>query len=177
MRTAVSLLAVCALANCAPRATGEGIDRERMFTVWSRKDVSHFSGVLPTAVDSVWRIVPIAFQSLHFPGAPSVYPDDRVYLTPYLKIERRLYEGEPNSLYLNCGFTSVGEPAADVYRVTFAMIARLLPQSAGGTKVDIVVDGTAQNMVERQAPVRCTGTGKLEAAVFQMLQDSLRVHH
>ena len=177
MRTAVSLLAVCALANCAPRATGEGIDRERMFTVWSRKDVSHFSGVLPTAVDSVWRIVPIAFQSLHFPGAPSVYPDDRVYLTPYLKVERRLYEGEPNSLYLNCGFTSVGEPAADVYRVTFAMIARLLPHSAGGTEVDIVVDGTAQNMVERQAPVRCTGTGKLEAAVFQMPQDSLRVHH
>ncbi len=105
MRTAVTLLAVCALANCAPRATGEGIDRERMFTVWSRKDVSHFSGVLPTAVDSVWRIVPIAFQSLHFPGAPSVYP-----------------------------------------------------------------------VVERQEPVRCTGTGKLEAIVFHILQDSARVH-
>ena len=57
------------------------------------------------------------------------------------------------------------------------MIARLLPHSAGGTEVDIVVDGTAQNMVERQAPVRCTGTGKLETAVFQILQDSLRVHH
>jgi len=177
MRTAVSLLAVCALANCAPRATGEGIDRERMFTVWSRKDVSHFSGVLPTAVDSVWRLVPIAFQSLHFPGAPSVYPDERVYLTPYLKIERRLYEGERNSLYVYCGFTAVGEQAADVYRVTFAMIARLLPHTGGGTDVDIVIDGSAENMVEHQAPVRCTGTGKLEALVFQILQDSLRVPH
>ena len=176
MRTTVSVVAIWALANCAPRATGESLDRQRMFTVWSRKDVSHFSGVLPTAVDSVWRIVPVAFQSLHFPGAPSVYPGDRVYLTPYLKIERRLYEGEANSQYLNCGFTAVGEPAADVYRVTFALIARLLPRSGGGTEVDIVVDGSAQNMIERQEPVRCTGTGKLEALVFQILQDSARVH-
>ena len=176
MRTTVSVVAIWALANCAPRATGESLDRARMFTVWSRKDVSHFSGVLPTAVDSVWRIVPVAFQSLHFPGAPSVYPGDRVYLTPYLKIERRLYEGEANSQYLNCGFTAVGEPAADVYRVTFALIARLLPRSGGGTEVDIVVDGSAQNMIERQEPVRCTGTGKLEALVFQILQDSARVH-
>lgn len=177
MKAAMSLLGVIALAHCAPRATGESIDRERMFTVWVRKDVSHFNRVLPSAVDSVWQIVPVAFQSLHFPGAPSVYPDDRVYLTPYLKIERRLYEGEPNSMYLNCGFTAVGEPAADVYRVTFAIIARLLPHSGGGTNVDIVIDGSAQSMVERQAPVRCTGTGKLEALVFQILQDSVRVHY
>ena len=176
MRTAVTLLAVCALANCAPGRRGRASTENGCSPVWSRKDVSHFSGVLPTAADSVWRIVPIAFQSLHFPSARSVYPGDRVYLTPYLKIERRLYEGEPNSQYPNCGFTAVGEPAADVYRVTFAMIARLLPHSGGGTDVDIVIDGSAQNMVERQEPVRCTGTGKLEAIVFHILQDSARVH-
>jgi hypothetical protein len=177
MKSAVSLLALIALAHCAPRATGEAIDREHLFTVWSRKDVSHFTAVLPSAVDSVWRIVPVAFQSLHFPGAPSVYPEERVYLTPYLKVERHLYEGEANSEYLNCGFTQVGERVADVYRVTFAMIARLVAHSTGGTDIDIIIDGSAQNMVERQAPVRCTGTGKLEALVFQTLQDSLRTHH
>lgn len=177
MKAIGSVLAFVALANCAPRATGEGIDKERMFTVWFRRDVSHFTDVLPTSVDSTWRVLPAAFQSLHFPGAPSVYPDDRVYLTPYLKIERRLYEHEPNSLYFNCGFTTAGKPAADEYRVRFAMVARLIAHASGGTEVDIVVDGSAENRVEHQAPVSCTGTGRLEGAIFQILQDSLRVHH
>lgn len=177
MRAAFTLLTAVTLANCAPRATGEAVNQEKLFTVWFRTDASHFAAVLPAPVDSVWRILPIAFQSLHFPGAPSVYPRDRVYLTPYLKIDHRLYESEPNSLYLNCGFTAVGEQAADKYRITFAMAARLAPQSSGqGTQIDIVIDGNAQNMVERQVPVRCGGTGKLEAAVFQILQDSLRAH-
>jgi hypothetical protein len=185
MRATVKLLTVIALANCAPQGPGApggpgsglGVSKEKMLSAWFRQDSSHFQGVVRAPMDSVWRLLPSAFQSLHFPGAASVYTDDRVYVTPPLKIERRLYPGESNSLYLDCGFTATGQPAADEYRVIFAMMARLLPHSSGGTRVDIIVDGAANNMAERMPPVHCTGTGRLEAVVFSILEDSLRAHH
>jgi hypothetical protein len=99
-----------------------------------------------------------------------------VYLTPTLKVERRLYQGESNALYLNCGFTTGGVPAADVYRVTFAIALRLLPQGDGAAEVDIVVDGTAQDMVEYRTSVRCDGTGRFEAMIFNRIEAMLRAN-
>lgn len=169
-----SLVIVLTLANCGPKRTGQGPDKEKMFTVWFRTDASHFRRVLSAPVDSVWRVLPATFQFLRFPGAPSVYADEYVYLTPSLKIEGRLYQGEANSLYINCGHTPAGVPAADVYQVIFAMMAKLTPQPGGGTEVDIIVDGTARNLAEGGAMLHCTGTGRLEAILYRRLETLLR---
>lgn len=174
---AVTPLVLLAVVGCtAKRAAGREMEPGKMYTVLVRDDAAHFRQVLPAPVDSVWRFVPQVFETLHFPGAPSVYQDQYVYLTPTLKVERRLYEGESNSLYLNCGFTTGGIPAADVYQVTFAIITRLSPQTDGKTEIDIVVDGTAQDLAVHRTAVRCDGTGRFEAIIFRRLEAMLRAH-
>jgi len=175
MKALSKLLLLLAVAGCAPKlrnaASGEKV---KTFTVWFRAETNHVRGMVREPVDSVWQVLPAAFQFLHFPGAPSVYADDFVYLTPSLKVEHRLYEGESNSLYLNCGYTPAGVPAADAYEVIFAMLARLTPAPGQGTEIEIIVDGTARNMAERSDPVSCTGTGRLEATILQRVEELLR---
>jgi hypothetical protein len=174
--SSAGVLIILALANCGPtkRFDQDLEGREKVFAVWFRTDVSHVRRVLPAPIESVWQVLPSSFQSLRFPAAPSVYPDEHVYVTPHLKVEHRLYEGESNSLYLDCGHTTGGVPAADAYQVIFAIMAKLTPHASGGTEIDIIIDGTAQDMTQRSLPVRCNGTGRFEEAIIQRLQAGLR---
>lgn len=176
MKGLTTLLIVVALTSCGPpkRLDQDLQGKEKEFAVWFRADVSHVRRVLPASVDAVWQVLPSAFEFLRFPGAPSRYPDEHVYATPQLKIERRLYEGEANSVYLRCGHTPDGVPAADEYQVIFAIMTRLSPHANGGTEIDIVVDGTAQDMTERSNSLRCYGTGRLEEAILERVEAALR---
>lgn len=175
MRTVAAVLFTVAVCGCGPpkRFDQDLQGREKVFAVWVRSDVSHVRRVIPASVDVVWQVLPSAFDSLRFPGAPSQYPDEHVYATPYLKVEHRLYEGEPNSLYLDCGHTVAAVPIADEHQVIFAIMARLTPQAGSGTEIDVVVDGTAQDMTERKNPVRCHGTGRLEEALILRVEAAL----
>lgn len=173
MKLVWPLLIALGLVSCSQKRAARGPSKEKMFTVFFRADARHFRGVIQEPVDTVWRAIPAVFQSLRFPGAPSVYHQEYVYLTPPLKIEDKLYEGESNSQYLNCGYTPVGVPAADNYQVVFAILARLIPQGSGSTEVDIIVDGEASNLAERSPSVHCTGTGRLEETLFRRLQTVL----
>jgi hypothetical protein len=177
MRSSSGLLVlVLALTSCGPpkRLDQDLQGREKVFAVWVRSDVSHVRRVLPAPVESVWRVLPPAFQFLRIPGTASQYPDEYVYATPQLKIEHRLYEGESNSLYIECGRTLGGSPIADEFQVIFAIMTRLTPQANGGTEIDIVVDGTAQDMTERSHAVRCYGTGRFEEAIIARVEAALR---
>jgi hypothetical protein len=168
MKTFGKVLIILALASCGPaKRFDQDLDgREKVAAIWFRPDVSHVRRVFPAPIDSVWRVLPSTFQSLRFPAKPSVYPDEHAYVTPFLKIEHRLYEDEPNSLYLDCGHTAGAVPAADAYQVIFAILTRLTSQPGGGTEIDIIVDGTAQDLTERSLPVRCHGTGRFEDAII-----------
>jgi hypothetical protein len=177
VRFLVSIAIVLTCASCGAKRRASGSDKEKTFSVWFRTDASHFTQRVAVPVDSVWRFVPATFQFMRFPGAPSVYNDEYVYLTPSLKIEGRLYQGEANSLYINCGHTVGGVPIADTYRVTFALLMKLTPQSDRDTEVDIILDGTAQDMAERSESVHCTGTGRLEATIYRRLETFLASHN
>jgi hypothetical protein len=148
--------------------------REKPSAIWHRADVSHVRRVIPASIEVVWRVLPASIASLQFPGTPTVYADEHIYVTPRLKIEHRLYEGESNSLYLNCGKTLGARPAADEHQVIFALLTRLTPTPAGETEIDIIVDGTAQDMKERSLPVRCNGTGRFEAAIIAQIVANLQ---
>src|SRR5438094_691077 len=100
---------------------------------------------------------------------------ERVYLTPSLRIHGRLYRGELNSVYIDCGHAVGGGHAADSYEVTFAMLVRLTPQDGGRSLVEVVIDGTARDRtLNLSNPVFCTGTGRLETEFLQRLEARTR---
>lgn len=162
--------AACAARGATTGGTGEG-DR---FAAWYRRDAVPFRRVLQVPMETAWAVLPQVFEELGYPSGPHVYAEERVYVTPTLRINGRLYAGDLNSLYLDCGHTPEGEPAADVYSIAFAIMARLTPQDSVSTIAEVIVDGTARDRVERSGGVPCTGTGRLEAAILQRLEAGVR---
>lgn len=162
-------------AGCAARGptTGGSGEGDR-FAAWYRRDAVPVRRVLRAPIETAWAVLPQVFVELGYPSGPHVYAEERVYVTPTLKINGRLYAGDLNSLYLDCGHTPEGEPAADVYSIAFAIMTRLTRQDAVSTIAEVIVDGTARDRVERSGGVPCTGTGKLEAAILQRLEAGIR---
>jgi hypothetical protein len=160
------------LAGCATGSSGrEASSRNgETFAVRFRTGAPPAKGVLPVPVPVVWAAVPQAFADMGYPGGPSARPDERVYLTRPLTVQGQLYNGELNSLYLDCGQTPVGAPAADTYEIKFAILARVSALDADSTLVEVLVDGTARDRGRFTTPVNCSGTGRLEAALLQRLE-------
>lgn len=73
--------------------------------------------------------------------------------------KRRLSE------FLSCGTDATGLPLADQYRVTLTALSQVTPAAAGGSTVVTQVSGTARSLAQSTDPVRCSSTGRLEAAV------------
>lgn len=174
MKSYVGVL-LLALSACGPpkRLDHDLRGREKPAEVWYRADVSHIRRVIPASIEIVWRVLPASIAALQFPGTPSVDSANHIYATPQLKIEGRLYPEESNSRYLECGRTIAGQPAADEYLVIFKVLSRLTSTPAGETEIDIIIDGTAQDMKERSFAVRCHGTGRFEEAIIQRIEASL----
>jgi len=99
-----------------------------------------------------------------------------VYLTPPLNIQGRLYDRERNSAYLDCGRAPAGGDAADMYEITFAIMARVTGNDAGRTLVEVFVDGTAHERTTSADVVSCMSTGRLEAAFLQRLAARIPSH-
>jgi hypothetical protein len=93
-----------------------------------------------------------------------------VFLTPYLAVKDLLYAGEPNSLYFVCARTNNVTAAVDAWRITFAILVRLTPEGEGRTAVDVILDGNATDRTERMMSVSCTGTGRLEEALVELIE-------
>ena len=174
MKSVVAVL-LLALGGCGPpKPLDQDLQgREKPIEVWYRADVSHVRRVIPAPLSSVWRVLPASIEFLQFPGAPSIDSANHIYATPLLKIEERLYPEESNSLYLECGRTVGGQPTADEYRVVLWILTRLTSTPAGDTEIDIIVDGTAQDMTEHRNAVRCHGTGRFEDAIIERIEASL----
>ena len=62
--------------------------------VWIRDDAQPLQRVVPAPLEAVWAAVPLAFRDLGYTAGPSTRAGERVYLTPYLAIRDRLYQGE-----------------------------------------------------------------------------------
>ena len=147
--------------------------KSKSFSVWVRRDAAPVRRVVAAPLETVWDVLPNAFRDLGYSGGRSAREGERIFLTPSLTIKGRLYEGELNSDYLDCGRTAAGQFAADVYEVRFAILARLVPER-DSTSVEIVIDGTARDRTQSSNAVFCTGTGKIETALLQGLENHLR---
>jgi len=145
-----------------------------IFTVEYREDAVPVRRVVAFPVDQVWAALPAAFTALGYPGAPSVHRDERVFLTPYLAVRDRLYPEEPNSAYFVCARTNSVAAAVDAWKITFAILVRLVPEGGGQTAVDVILDGNATDRSERTMSVSCTGTGRLEGALLDLIERHAR---
>jgi hypothetical protein len=58
--------------------------------------------------------------------------------------------------------------------ITFAILVTLTPEGEGRTAVDVILDGNAADRTERVMSVSCTGTGRLEEALLELIERHAR---
>lgn len=167
-------LAACASGSGGAAKTPQAAESH---TVFFRRDLIPVTRVVTAPVEKIWAALPQTFADLGLPSAPSAGEAQWVYLTPSLRIHGRLYQGELNSVYLDCGHSANAGRAADSYDVTFAMMVRLIPQDGDRTLVQVFVDGLAHDrtMIMTNS-LSCAGTGRLERDLLQRLEVRIGSH-
>ncbi len=168
------LRSLCLLAAALIACTSAGPRsevRERIlalpgaeYRLANRPDVPVLRQELDAHPERIAAVLPVALRELGF-GVDPKTSRDRQVATPFLRIERQLYDGEPNSRYLDCGETAAGRPAADMPDVKFRIVTRLDPAPDERTLVNVWVEGESWRPGTQEAPVPCAGTGELERRV------------
>lgn len=169
----LSLLGACAGSPGATPSSSGSLHSPDDFVTYFRADALPHRGVVRAPVDAVWKALPAVFEDLGYPGAPAQNSRERVFITPNLQITGRLYEGESNSKYVDCGSGNAG-PRADTYEVQFVIITRVSASSDTETLVETIIDGSARDRMVSGGSFRCTGTGTLEKAVVDLLMRRVR---
>jgi hypothetical protein len=165
----VALLVVgCASSAGTPRA-GSPLQTPDRFSVSFRSDVPRFSDTLHVPIDVVWQVVPVVYRELGYPAAAATNTRERVYMTPFMTIGAALYAGERNSTYIDCGTGFAGN-RADSHEVSFAIVTRVVPGRDNSPMVETLIDGSARPRDASSSPVPCTGTGKLERVIGNLIR-------
>lgn len=163
-----SILLPLVLAACA-RAAAPTSDVSELQT---RRHMSVTSERVAVSSSRIWKSLPDVFKELGFEGKPSG-TEEMTYVTPPLRINGRLYDGELNSLYIDCGKTPAGGLAADEYGVTFAVFVKVVPVVADASVIEARIDGVSRTRNESSGRNRCWGTGKLEHRFIDALKRRL----
>lgn len=129
---------------------------------------------ITASADSIWKVLPAAFKELGYQGHPSG-TEPMTYVTPPLRIEGRLYTGELNSSYIDCGRAPAGGLAADEYSVTFAVFVHVERIVADASTLEARIDGVGRARSESSGRIRCWGTGKLEDLFIQATKRRLGI--
>lgn len=158
-RCIAGAVAIGMTSACATTPAGGS---EESFAVRVRRYAAAVARPLAAPPEVVWGELPAVFRELGYQGGPSGRVGERVFLTPSMRIRGRLYPDAPNAAYLDCGPTPSGAPAADEYDVSFVVLLRVTGASAGGSLLEVVVDGVARRRAEEASSIYCSGTGRLE---------------
>lgn len=137
------------------------------------KVTQHFD----VAVDETWKAIASAFKDLNYAGGPAENRSERLYMTPTMQLRGRLYDGELNSSYFECGRTPEGTLAAEDYELSFAVLVWADADKPSGSSVRILVNGWGHNRTNPGAVVHCTGTGRLENMFLEAIQRRLSLAH
>jgi hypothetical protein len=169
LRSAAILLFILAATGTANGQNSPVRKKElEAFTIRVRDDLNVPEFQLGQSPANVWKALPAVFEELGYPGSPSS-SNEYVFLTPYMNIRGRLYDGERNSKYLDCGNSPSGMPAADIYDVTFVIVTMVETHPEGGTRLRVLIDGNARDKVLNNNSVPCRGKGLLEGGIAQFL--------
>jgi hypothetical protein len=162
------LMSVVSLAGCASSGNQAAAPSGAAFWVKARSEKTPFARVINAPVQQVAQHVAPVITGMGFPGAFAGGPEF-IYITKQLDVKSRLYEGEKNSAYFECGETSVGTLIADNYSITFTLLAHLSATADGKTNAEVLLDASARDPSQAGTNVPCRGTGKLENTVLQAL--------
>jgi len=157
-----------ACSTAANSGAGGGLETPERFTTFFRGDAVPHRTVVQAPIDVVWRALPQVYREFGYPGATASNTEERIFLTPHMQIRGRLYEGEANSKYIDCGIGMTG-PRADTHDVHFAIVTRVRASSETETLVETLIDGTARDRSATGGSTLCKGTGLLEQAVVEAL--------
>jgi hypothetical protein len=163
-----ALLAACHQGP-APPAPGQRVDVPHARSDQIVEKVGNYHTELTATLEEVADAVPEVYQQLGLPVTPSQHTEVPTWATPNMRITGRLYEGELNSEYVDCGRGPRG-PIADIYEIDFQVVTELRPAPGGGTQVDTRVEGSARDRTISGNRVPCSGTGKLEREIAAMLK-------
>lgn len=176
-RVCALVFAAAMAAGCAATPNnrpGEPMKVPHRFMVTYREDAPYSRDTLRMSVEQVWATLPAVYQELGLPGTPASNTQERVFITPHVRIRGQLFTGNRNSSFLDCGVSTGGAPRADTHAVTFMMMTRLRVVSEGITVVESMLDGTAREHVSSNTAAECAGTGRLEKHVVALIRQKAR---
>jgi len=168
-------MALTVVCGCASAGGSGQVDGGKTYRVRYRPEEAKVTQHLDATASETWSVLGAAFHDLGYKGGPSVSGDEHLYMTPTLRVTGRLYEGEWNSAYLDCGRTPAGGSAAESYELHFAVLVWVDADKPSGSTVRILVDGWGNDRAHATVDVPCGGTGRLEAGFLQAIQQRLKL--
>lgn len=169
---AMPLLVLCACASGGASAGGAG---RKSFSVSYRPNDAKVTQHFEARDEETWAVLGPAFQDLGYKGRASADTNERLYMTPKLDLKGRLYDGEWNSAYFDCGRAPARLSAADYYELTFVVLVWVEADKPSGSVVRILVSGMGHDRANPTDVVQCGGTGRLEAKFIQAIQRRLNL--
>jgi hypothetical protein len=170
MRT-LALLTLAAIPLAASTAAAQRSSSKRggpAFIVSFDPTVPVYEERVAASPEEVSEILPQVFAQIGLPGGPSISDGARVFLTPYLQVQSKLY-GRPNSEFFTCQGYDIISNLADTGRMTFAIISRVEVASDGGTVLRTQVDARVTRREVASNSVECVTTGLLEKSISAMV--------
>lgn len=170
---AMGLAVICGCASAGGASTQ--VRGEKTFRVRYRPEEAKITEHVDAPFSETWSVLGAAFQDLGYKGGPSASGAEHLYMTPTLHVTGRLYEGERNSLYLDCGNAPDGRNVAESYDLYFAVLVWVDEDKPSGSMVRVLVDGWGNDRAHATTDARCSGTGKLETAFVQAIQRRVKL--
>lgn len=145
-----SVLLLVALTGCASgglETGGSGPSTTRMdtgggsFEVTAARNERVTSQDVLAPVERVWGALPSAFQALGLQGG-AINEKERLFGTPLLRSRGRI-AGERAALFLSCGPTPIGAPAANSYDLESVVRAAIATNPDGTTRLEVQLEATA----------------------------------
>lgn len=173
-RSTLALLATPVLVSCAGGGGGGGGGAETFdrFSIQYREDARGYRYTFDAPADRVLETLPEVYRYLGFPGSRASNSDELFFISPTATAEGRIYDDALNSQYLDCGIV-MARPRADTHILQFVLVTRIDPLEAGGTEIEVIIDGRARERAHNMNAVPCRGTGKLEGEIAALLRTRL----
>lgn len=158
------VLAVMIVAACASSSSGTGVPSGAAFWLKARAEKTPFARVIAAPFERTTQTIAATFREMGYPGAFAQGTND-VFVTRQLDVKGRLYPGELNSAYFDCGHSG-GSIVANEYAISFVVAAHAAPASNTTTEVEILLDASARSLSQSGTAIPCRGTGKLENLIL-----------
>lgn len=170
VRSTLAVFVAPLVLSCA--AGGGGSSTLDGYSIRYRADARGYRYTFASPSDRIVEALPEVYRYLGFPGGLASSTNELLFISPTATTDGRIYNEEPNSLYMDCG-TVLGGPRADSHILQFVIVTRIVPLESGGSEIEVIIDGLARQRSTNTNAVPCEGTGRLEDQVAALLRSLL----